>query len=96
MGGRDRDAPGRDEEQRGGGGRLGRHPARRLQLRDPRAQRVDDPPSSRSVPRAMADWAESTTQIGTPDVGATLWVAISRARMMPIVFWASFPPWPRL
>ncbi len=63
-------------------------------IRVPSVWTTRQPPDS--VPRAMAEWAARTTHSGTSDVAATLWVAISRARMTPIVFWASLPPWPRL
>ena len=49
-----------------------------------------------SVPRPMAVWADSTTQSGTSASAGRWSAAMSRARMMPIVFWASLAPWPRL
>ena len=49
-----------------------------------------------SVPRPIAVWAASTTQSGTSAPVGRCPPAMSRARMMPIVFWASLAPWPRL
>src|SRR5262245_17407899 len=65
-----------------------------LVMREPMVFTIRHPPVS--VPRAMAEGADSTTHSGTP-VPALAWpVAMSRARMTPIVFWASLAPWPRL
>src|SRR4051812_1231973 len=49
-----------------------------------------------SVPSAMAVCAESTTHSGTSEFLPTSPVAMSRARITPIVFCASLAPWPRL
>jgi hypothetical protein len=48
------------------------------------------------VPSAIAAWQIRITQIGISESAGRRWVAISRPTMMPMVFWASLPPWPRL
>ena len=55
---------------------------------------IRQPPNR--VPRPIAVWAESTTHSGTSASLPTLPSAIRRARMIPIVFWASLAPCPRL
>ena len=50
----------------------------------------------KSVPSPIAVWAESTTQSGTSALAGRMPFAIRSARMMPIVFWASFAPCARL
>ena len=49
-----------------------------------------------SVPRPIAMWAESTTHSGTSEPTGRCPLPMRTARMTPIVFWASLPPWPRL
>jgi hypothetical protein len=44
----------------------------------------------------MAVWALSTTHSGTSEVGVARPAAMRRAKMIPIVFWASLAPCPRL
>src|SRR5512143_2977173 len=48
-----------------------------------------------SVPKAMAAWAARTTQSGMVKVLIQPAAKI-RLAMIPMVFWASLPPWPRL
>ena len=60
----------------------------------PIVRTMRQPPNS--VPRAMAAWHDSTTHRGTAASALTLLAAMSRARITPIVFCASFEPWPRL
>ena len=47
----------------------------------------------KSVPSPIAVCAESTTHSGTSALAGRMPFAISSARMIPIVFWASFAPW---
>src|SRR3954454_9999346 len=61
---------------------------------DPMVLTIRQPPVS--VPRAIAVCAASTTHNGTPALSPTRLVAISNARITPMVFWASFAPCPRL
>ena len=49
-----------------------------------------------SVPSAIAAWHDSTTQNGTSAFLPSSPVAMSSARITPIVFWASLAPCPRL
>jgi hypothetical protein len=65
-----------------------------LVMRDPIVLTMRQPPVS--VPSAMAVWADRTTHRGVDPPGLAWPVAMRRARMTPIVFWASFAPWPRL
>src|SRR6266511_2145976 len=65
-----------------------------LVIREPMVWTIRHPPNS--VPKPMAVCADSTTHSGTDAVFATTPFAISRARITPIVFCASFAPWPRL
>src|SRR6266545_6224194 len=55
---------------------------------------IRQPPAS--VPSAIAAWQAITTQNGTWNVGPDIPAANSSIAMMPIVFCASLPPWPRL
>jgi hypothetical protein len=48
------------------------------------------------VPRPIARSSETITQIGARVRAARVAAAISSIQMMPIVFCASLPPWPRL
>ena len=48
------------------------------------------------VPRAIAVCADRTTHSGTSASGGRFLTAMRTARMIPIVFWASLPPCPRL
>ena len=48
------------------------------------------------VPSAIATWQAMTTQNGTLKVSPLIPAANSSMAMMPIVFCASLPPWPRL
>ncbi len=62
---------------------------------DPIVFTMRQPPVS--VPSAMAVCALRTTQIGTSSFGRQRGLpAIRSAKMMPMVFWASLAPWPRL
>src|SRR4051812_47927725 len=63
-------------------------------MREPIVFTMRQPPVS--VPSAMAVWAPRTTHSGTPAAAGRCPVVISTARITPIVFWASFTPWPRL
>ena len=49
-----------------------------------------------NVPRPIAVWAARTTQSGTSDPTGRCPLPMRTARMTPIVFCASLPPWPRL
>ena len=63
-------------------------------IREPMVWTIRQPPNS--VPRPIAAWQDSTTHSGTwnwPSAGP-MPCAISSAAMIPIVFWASLPPWP--
>ena len=58
---------------------------------------IRQPPNS--VPSAIAAWQESTTQNGISAAlksGRSEPCATRSSAMMPIVFCASLPPWPRL
>ena len=48
------------------------------------------------VPSPMAEKLAITTHAGTRNSPVICPVANSSAVMMPTVFWASLPPWPRL
>ena len=64
-------------------------------MRDPIVFTMRQPPES--VPRPIAAWQMSTTHIGMSVVACGLrFEATSTPAMMPIVFCASLPPWPRL
>ena len=54
---------------------------------------IRQPPNS--VPNAMAAWQMRITQSGTSNFSRCP-AATSRPVMMPMVFCASLPPWPRL
>ena len=80
------------------GGRLGAEAADGLELRDARAHRLHDAPAARE--RAEPDGRVADEHDPERDVvgrvrcrGST---ATSTPAMMPIVFCASLPPWPRL
>src|SRR5207244_9518140 len=62
-------------------------------MRAPSVWTIRHPPNA--VPRAIAASADSFTHHGTEASGATLWAAMSRARITPLVFWAAFVPCPR-
>ena len=83
---------GRPEDRCAGG--LGGEALRRVDLRDPRSQRPDDPPAARvgaERPSRVAD--ETMTQDGTSKSSASRCPeAMSASAMMPIVFCASFVP----
>ena len=66
------------------------------QLRDLRAHRLHDPPAAEH--RAERDRRVADQDDPERDVEASTRcpVATSVPVMMPIVFWASLPPWPRL
>ena len=83
------DAP--DDDR--GRGRLGREPVDRVELHDPLAHRLDDPPAARRGPERDRTWRPpGSTHSGT--VGSASTPPATSARvMMPIVFWASFEPW---
>ena len=61
---------------------------------DPIVLTIRQPPVS--VPSAIATWADSTTHSGTSEPLGRWSDEMSTARITPIVFWASLPPWPRL
>jgi len=64
-----------------------------LVIFEPIVLTIRQPPSS--VPIAMAKCEIRMTQSGTSN-SSSLPAATSRPVMMPMVFWASLPPWPRL
>jgi hypothetical protein len=59
-------------------------------MRDPMVFTIRHPPDS--VPSPMAECAASTTHTGTSELAPACPEAMSTARMIPIVFWASLPP----
>ena len=63
-------------------------------MRDPMVRTMCQPPNR--VPRPMAAWQVITTQNGTWKVPPLMPWANSSVAMMPMVFCASLPPWPRL
>ena len=63
-------------------------------IRIPIVFTIRQPPNS--VPSPIAAWHASTTQNGSGSACAAWPAAISSIQMMPIVFCASLPPWPRL
>src|SRR5579883_814667 len=103
VGGRDWDAQGSREEQRDGPARFDAEPTDRLELGDLHAHRLDDAPPARerSEPhRPLAgqhhpEW-DRGRMAGWSLVPAARTPALTSAMtMIPIVFCASFPPWPR-
>ena len=72
----------------------------RPQPDQPLAHRVDDPPAARQRPqphRRVAGQHHLERYLGRRLVTAAVRCRRSAAaKMMPIVFWASLPPWPRL
>src|SRR3954454_21343695 len=62
-------------------------------IRRPMVRTIRQPPIK--VPNAIAAWHASTTQNGTENSLPRCPCEYSRTAMMPMVFCASLPPWPR-
>src|SRR6185369_10770355 len=67
---------------------------RSLVMRMPMVRTMRHPPSK--VPSAMAAWQASTTHSGRESVPEDRSAAINSIQIMPMVFWASLLPCPRL
>src|SRR5215471_2685772 len=65
-----------------------------LVIRIPIVLTMRHPP--KSVPSPIAAWQASTTQKGSGSLALERPEAMSSIQMMPMVFCASLPPWPRL
>src|SRR5216684_6175244 len=63
-----------------------------LVMRNPMVRTIRQPPIR--VPSAIAAWHDSTTQNGTENSAPRCPCEYSSTAMMPMVFWASLPPWP--
>src|ERR1700694_2903269 len=63
-----------------------------LVIRNPMVRTIRQPPIR--VPNAIAAWHASTTQNGTENSAPRCPCEYSSTAMMPMVFWASLPPWP--
>src|SRR5664279_87017 len=61
-------------------------------IRKPMVRTMRQPPIR--VPNAIAAWHDSTTQNGTENSAPSWPCENSSTAMMPMVFWASLPPWP--
>jgi hypothetical protein len=83
----------RGREDDGRRARLGGKPLRGLDLADPLAERLDDPPAAQIRAERDREARERITQNGGPESGARTPAVISVSVMTPIVFWASFVPW---
>ena len=83
----------RGADERRGAGELGAGAADRLQRGDPHPHRPHDPPAPRERPEAdgrVADEDDPEGNVQRLEVPAEK----RSTAMMPIVFWASFMPWP--
>src|ERR1700712_436141 len=63
-----------------------------LVIRKPMVRTIRQPPIK--VPNPIAAWQASTTQNGTENSAPRCPCEYSSTAMMPMVFWASLPPWP--
>src|ERR1700712_1043991 len=63
-----------------------------LVIRKPMVRTMRQPPIK--VPSAIAAWHDSTTQNGTENCSPRWPCEYKSTAMMPMVFWASLPPWP--
>src|SRR6266849_10249675 len=63
-----------------------------LVMRNPMVRTIRQPPIK--VPSAIAAWHDSTTQNGTENSAPRCPCEYNSTAMMPMVFWASLPPWP--
>ena len=63
-------------------------------MREPIVRTIRQPPLA--VPSAIALWQLRTTQSGTWNAPVSMPWEYSSTVMIPIVFWASLPPWARL